>query len=120
MMGARQMGRRRRGMGALFDARVYMFVENDRIVAFEQCAETGEICKKAAAEKKRLLAFEKLRREFLQLRMRRVMAAQEPRTSGANHAVLFYRFDRGLPKRRMVRETQIIVRGKVDALGGGE
>src|SRR5437868_3874274 len=116
----RPVARRRRGMDAIFDARVDMFVENDRVVAFEQRTKEGEIREETAAEKKRLLAFEKLRRELLQPRMRRVMAAQEPRTSGANQAVLFYRFDRGLTQRRMAREAQIIVRGKIDAMGGSE
>src|SRR6267154_6424919 len=107
-------------MDALFDARVYMFVENDRVVAFEKCSEESKICEEAAAEKKRLIAVEKRRREILQPRMCRVMAAQEPRASGANHAVLFYRVNHSLAQRRVPREAQIIVRGKVDALGGGE
>src|SRR5712671_1327613 len=107
-------------MDALFDARVDMFVENDRVVAFEKSSEDGEIREETAAEKKRLIAVEKRRGEILQPRMRRVMAAQEPRTSGANHAVLFYRLDHSLAQRRVPREAQIIVRGKVDALGEGE
>ena len=107
-------------MDTLLDARVNVLVEYDCVVPLEKCAEEREIREEAAAEKKRLLVFEKLRREFFQPRMCGMIASQEARTARSDCAVFLYRFHHGLAQRGMPRQTEVIVRGEIDAPGGRE
>jgi hypothetical protein len=117
---ARFVTRGRRGVHALFDAGVNALVEDDRIVAIGQGGEQRKIGEEAAAEIERLFNAEELSREFLKSRMGRMVTAQQPRTSGADDAVLLQRFDGGIAQRGMRAQAEIIVGREIDSGGKHE